>query len=172
MNGLLISILLTAIMLSGSIFSTNYFLLNMLPNIPGIVIALIALSITSFILGVIISTYASKTNCDKTDKKNAFKMGLKTILHAVIGYILVYFVSFIRNPFLEVFGDQALGYSIAQSFVIVLNTISATIINYYDSIQISCKVPQEVIDKNLKKLDKYLNKKPTKKKVEMITVKD
>ena len=86
-------------------------------------------------------------------------MGLRTTLHSIIGYMLVYFVSFIRNPFLEIFGNKELGYSIAQSFLVVLNTISATIINYYSSINISCKVPQNIIDKNLKELDKYLNKK-------------
>ena len=172
MNGLLLSIITTIIILSGSIFSTNFFLLNMLPNIPGIIISLISLSISSFLLGLIVSTYASRKNCGKTNKKNAIKMGFKTVIYSVIGYLLVYFVSFIRNPFLEILGNTALGYSIAQSFVIVLNTISATIINYYTSIKVSCKVSQEVIDKNLKKLDIYLDKKPVSKNVEMITVKD
>ena len=98
-------------------------------------------------------------------------MGLKNILYSLIGYLLVYFVSFIREPFLEIFGDKELGYSIAQSFLVVLNTISSTIINYYSSIQVSCKVPQNVINQNLKKLDTYLNNKTIKKKSKKITIK-
>ena len=159
MNDLFYSIVISNILLILTIFSNNYFLINIIKFIPSISISLISISLVSFMLGYIISINSSNKNCKRNNKIYALKMGFKTTLHSIIGYMLVYFVSFIRNPFLEIFGNKELGYSIAQSFLVVLNTISATIINYYSSINISCKVPQNIIDKNLKELDKYLNKK-------------
>ena len=82
------------------------------------------------------------------------------------------FISFVREPFLELFGEGPLGYSSAHSFLISLNTITATIINFYNTIKIACKVPQKKIEKNFKKLDKYLDKKPVKKQKMEITIKD
>ena len=172
MNGLALSLFLTTINYITAIFITNFFLLKYFPDVPGIIISVIVLIITSFILGIIISSYASKKNCDKINKTHAIKQGIKHILYAVVGYLIVYFIGFIRNPFLEIFGQEALGYSIAQSFIVVLNSYTATIINYYSSIKVSCKVSQEKIDKNLKKLDKYLDKKPVKKKKELIEIRD
>lgn len=170
MNGLFLSISLTIILLTSTIFSTNYFLINIF-NIPSILTSILFISIISFILGYVVSIYSSNKNCNRNNKLYAIKMGLKNILYSLIGYLLVYFVSFIREPFLEIFGDKELGYSIAQSFLVVLNTISSTIINYYSSIQVSCKVPQNVINQNLKKLDTYLNNKTIKKKSKKITIK-
>ena len=80
--------------------------------------------------------------------------------------------AFVREPFLELFGEGPLGYSSAHSFLISLNTITATIINFYNTIKIACKVPQKKIEKNFKKLDKYLDKKPVKKQKMEITIKD
>ena len=50
--------------------------------------------------------------------------------------------------------------------------VKSTIINYYTSIEKSCKVPQKTIEQKLKKLDKYLNKKPSKKEKIKIPIKD
>ena len=111
-------------------------------------------------------------NCNRVNKKNAFKQGFRHIIYFIVAYLIVFYVSIIRDPFLELFGTGFIGYSIAQSFIVTLNTITATIINYYTSIKVSCKVPQEKIEKELKKLDKFLNKKPTKRKNPKITIKD
>ena len=73
---------------------------------------------------------------------------------------------------LQIFGKGPLGFSIAQSFIISLNIIMVTIINYFNSIKSACKVPQKDIEKNLKKLDRYLKKKPKKKKKRLITIRN
>ena len=130
------------------------------------------ISIFSFVTGVLISLYSSNRNCKKTNKTKAVKEGIRHIVYAVIGYMIVYFVAFIREPFLEIFGKTPLGYSMAHSFMISLNTITATIINYYGTIKVSCQVDQEKVEKNLRKLDKYLDKKPVKKKAIKIAIKD
>tara|TARA_B100001094_G_C18163586_1_gene790724 strand:+ start:1710 stop:2228 length:519 start_codon:yes stop_codon:yes gene_type:complete len=162
MNGIFLSILLTIIVLISNIFFNNYFLIKYIKNVSGLWISIISLSIISFLLGVIISIYASKKNCRKTNKINAIRMGIKTSIYCIVGYFLVYFVSFIREPFLSIIGNNELGYSVAQSFIIILNSITATIINYYTSIKMSCNVSNKKIEVNLKKLDKYLDEKPKK----------
>ena len=162
-------------MLISTIFTTNYIILRNLPTsikIPDIFIYIIILSFISFIIGFTISVYSSKKNCDKMSYLIAIKNAFKHVFYSIFAYFIIYFVSFVRNPFLELFGKNALGYSIAQSFIIILNTTISVIINYYDSMKQSCKVPQSVIDKNLKKLDKYLNKKPNKKQIKTIEIKD
>ena len=162
MNGLILSIISTVLILTGSIFTMNYYLIDLLSVI----------SIISFLLGLVVSLYSSHINCKKVSKKVAFKMAFKNVLYSLIGFFIVYFVSFIRDPFLEIFGNGKLGFSCGQSFLVSLNTITSTIINYYSSIKTSCKVPQTEIDNNLKSLDKYLNKKPKKKKKTKIEIRD
>tara|TARA_B110001450_G_C17586213_1_gene467038 strand:- start:567 stop:1088 length:522 start_codon:yes stop_codon:yes gene_type:complete len=161
MNGIILSILLTIIVLIGNIFFNNYFLIKYIKNVSGLLLSISSILITSFLLGVIISIYASKKNCKKTNKMNAIRMGIKSCIYSIIGYFLVYFVSFIREPFLSIIGNNELGYSVAQSFIIVLNSITATIINYYTSIKMSCNVTNsKKVEENLRKLDKYLDEKP------------
>ena len=97
---------------------------------------------------------------------------IRHLWYTIIGYLVVYFVSFIRNPFLQIFGNGPLGFSVAQAFIISLNITMATIINYFNSIKTACKVPQKDIEKGLKKLDRYLKKKPKKRKKRLITIRD
>lgn len=158
MNGVIVSILLTIIILTGNIFFTNYFLIDKFNNIPQTIISLVSLSIISFLLGIGISVYSSSKKCKKINKTLSIKMGLKSVIYTIIGYLIVYFVPFVSEPFLSLLGETKLGYSIAQSFIIVLNTITCTIINYFQTQKMSCKIPIEKIEKNLKKLDRYLNK--------------
>jgi hypothetical protein len=173
--GLFKNILLSTSISILSIFFTNFIIVNNLPitfPIPNIFILLIVISLSSFFTGFYISKSTQYNHCGKKDNKYAIKQGIKHIIYSVIGYLVVYFVSVIRNPFLEIFGKGPLGFSIAQSFIISLNLIMATIINYFNSIKTACKVPQKDIEKNLKKLDKYLKKKTRKKKKRLITVRD
>jgi len=175
MNGLLLSILLNTFISIGSIFLLNYLLLNKIissSNLPDYILAILILSVVHFLVGITISIFSSMKNCNRVNKKNAFKQGFRHIIYFIVAYLIVFYVSIIRDPFLELFGTGFIGYSIAQSFIVTLNTITATIINYYTSIKVSCKVPQEKIEKELKKLDKFLNKKPTKRKNPKITIKD
>lgn len=173
--GLPKNIIISTSTLIFSIFFTNYIVVNNLPlsfPIPNIFIMMIVLSLNTFFTGFYISKNTQETHCGKSSKAYAIKQGLKHLMYGLIGYLIVYFVSFVRNPFLEIFGQGPLGFSIAQSFIISLNIVMVTIINYFNSIKTACKVPQKHIEKNLKKLDKYLNKKPKKKKKRMITIRD
>ena len=171
MNGLVISILLTIIILTSNIFFTNYILLDKF-NTSQTLVSIVSISIISFILGIIISVYSSLKKCKKTDKSLSIKMGFKSMIYSIVGYLIVYFVPFVSDPFLSLLGETKIGYSIAQSFVIVLNTITCTIFNYFQSQKISCKISIEKIEKNLKKLDKYLNKKSYKNVSHKIKIKD
>lgn len=173
--GLFNNVLLSTLIAIFSIFITNFVIINNLPvsfPIPNIFILLIILSLQSFIMGYHISYNTQYKHCGNQSKKYAIKQGLRHLLYTVIGYLVVYFVSFIRNPFLQIFGNGPLGFSLAQSFIISLNIIMATIINYFNSIKTACKVPQKDIEKGLKKLDRYLKKKPKKKKKRLITIRD
>ena len=175
MNGLLVSVIINISVMIAGVFSTNFLILKNVSKdfiLPPFVIMILVLSIFSFISGILVSFYSSKTNCKTTNKTKAFKEGGRHIIYALIAYLIVYFVSFIREPFLEILGKGPLGYSCAQAFMISLNTTTATIINYYGTIKASCKVPQEKIEHNLRKLDKYLDKKPVKKEKLEITIKD
>jgi hypothetical protein len=173
--GLTNKILLSTIFSIFSIFFTNFVIINNLPitfPIPNIFILMIVLSIQSFFIGYYISYNTQYEHCGNQSKKFAMKQGLKHLMYSIIGYLVVYFVSFVRDPFLQIFGKGPLGFSIAQSFIISLNIIMVTIINYFNSIKSACKVPQKDIEKNLKKLDRYLKKKPKKKKKRLITIRN
>lgn len=171
MRGLLVSIMLCIFLFTVFIFTVNYFIISKLKKNEVLIFCLL-LSLVSFIFGILIAIYSSKKNCERIDKWNLIRQGLRHIIYSLIGYFLVFYVSIIREPFLNIFGNNTLGYSIAQSFMIVMNSITATIINYYTTIEISCKISQENIDKNLKKLDKFLDTKPKKEKIKEIEIRD
>ena len=161
---LLIWILTTIFVLTGTLFFINYVLIKKYPGYSGVLIAISCLSLSSFLLGNIISLSASMASCGRANKRHALKMGLKTLVYAIIGYILVYYIAFLREPFMSLIPNQQLAYTIGQSFIVTLNTITATIINFYSSVKISCRKTAFEIEKNLRPLDKYLNKKPRPKK--------
>jgi len=171
MKGLLVAIVLCIIIYSLFIFSINYLVISNIEK-NNILIFTLLLSSISFLFGVIIAIYSSNKNCKRVDKWNLIRQGFRHVFYSLIGYLIVYYIRIIREPFLDIFGDKTLGYSIAQSFIIIMNSITATIINYYQSIEASCKIPQENIDKNLKKLDKYLNEKPKKMQEKKIIIRD
>lgn len=171
MNGLVISIILCIIFHTTFIFSINYLLISNIKK-NNILIFMLSLSLVSFLFGICVSVYSSNKNCKRVNKWNLLKQGIRHIMYSLLAYFIVFYINIIREPFLDIFGDKTLGYSIAQSFIIVMNSITATIINYYQSIEASCKVSQEQIDKNLKKLDKYLDEKPEKKITKKIQIRD
>ena len=170
-NAIIFNIIL---MLSGSIVTLLY-LSSILINkcfIPEVLSIIISLSIFSYISGFIISIYASNTNCKKINKIKAILEGFRNSIYAIIGVLLVYYLKIVREPFLELFSNKLYGKIFAYCFIIILNTTISVIINYYTSIDKSCKIPQKDIEKKLKKLDKYLNKRPSKKTKIMIPIKD
>ena len=173
MNTLVLCIIIVILLYIPAIFITNYFILDLFPStISPILVYCSLLSIFTFIIGSGISIYSSKKNCDRVNALNVIKEGLRHVVYFLIAYALIYYVSVIREPFFTIFGSGKLGYSVVQSFVIVLNSITATIINYFTSIEKSCKLSQPEIDKNLNKLDKYLDTKPVKKNVKKIEIRD
>ena len=174
MNELFICILLIILLYPSIIFTTNYFILDYFKKngYNTILVFIIILSIFSFISGFLISLYASLKNCEKVNKTNLFLEGIRHIIYFLIAYFMIYYMSIVRQPFLDIFGNGKLGYSMGQSFIVVLNLITATIINYFKSIEKSCAPTEDQIDINLKKLDKFFNKKETKKIEKKIEIKD
>ena len=171
MKGLLISIVSCIIIFISFIFSTNYFIISKIKK-NEILIFCSLLSLVSFLYGIVIANYSSNKNCERVDKWNLIKQGFRHVIYSLAAYFIVYYVKIIRDPFLSIFGDNTLGYSMCQSFIIVMNSITATIINYYQSIEASCKVSQDKIDNNLKKLNKYLDEKPVTKEIKKIQIRD
>lgn len=142
-----------------NIFFTNYLLLEIFKNYSTTLIALISLFIVSFTIGIIVSIYSSHKNCKRIPRLNTLFMGIQTALYSIFGWLLIYFFTFIKEPFIYLLGETKLGYSVAQSFMVVLNLITAIIINYYSSIKVACKIPVHEIEKNVEILKKKLNKK-------------
>jgi len=173
MSELLLTILSNSVNVTGLIFLMNYTILPKIKvGLPDIIIVTIALTLVSILSGFLSNMIIAKRNCNNYNPRNAIKQGFIQALYALIGYYMVYFIGFVREPFLTIFGNGKLGYSIGQSFIIVLNIIIAVIISYFSTIKASCQISNEVLEKKLKKLDKYLDEKPVEKKKSYIEVKD
>ena len=77
-----------------------------------------------------------------------------------------------RSPFNELFGDNRLGNSVAEIVLISLNLTISTIINYFDSVKEGCQLSHKELEIKMRKLDKYLDKKPKKKTKKVIEIRD
>ena len=151
----------------------NFLLLEYIPSpIPNLFMFIIYSSIFFIFYGYITSYLSSKNKCNKTNKKRSFADGIKSWILVTITYILIYFFSFLREPFNEIIGKGDFSNYIAEVFYISLNLILMTITNSYNSAKITCEMKPDEIKKNLKKLDVYLNKKFKKKRQKRIIVKD
>ena len=91
---------------------------------------------------------------------------------SICNQILIYLFLPIRQPFIELLGDNILSSAVTETFFISLNLVISVVNNYFDAAKNICRVTPEQLEKNLKKLDKYLNKKETKVRGRRIVVKD
>ena len=152
---------------------TNYILLpNLSFGLPNLFMYMIYGLFVFIPYGYYISTEASNSKCNKVNRNMGVLDGIKAYMYAIGSYLLVYFVSFLKSPFSEIFGNNVKADSIAEIFYISLNLIICVIMLYFRSAEKNCNVDVETIEKNVKKLDIFLDKKPVKKKVPMIQVKD
>jgi len=152
---------------------TNYILLpNLSFGLPNLFMYMIYGLFVFIPYGYYISTEASNSKCNKVNRNMGVLDGIKAYMYAIGSYLLVYFVSFLKSPFSEIFGNNVKGDSIAEIFYISLNLIICVIMLYFRSAEKNCNVDVETIEKNVKKLDIFLDKKPVKKKGPMIQVKD
>ena len=78
----------------------------------------------------------------------------------------------IRQPFIELLGDNLRTSSIIEIFYISLNLCISVIVNHFDSAKNICRVTPKELEKNLKKLDKYLSKKQQPGSSQKIVVRD
>ncbi len=153
----------------------NYILLEqikVLPNIPDYFKYVIYSFVFYFLYGYLVSYYASKKKCDQTNKTRAIYHGLKSFIYVFVTYTAIYMFLPLRNPFVQLFGENRMGTSITEIFYISLNLLISIITNYFDSVKYNCKVTPDKLKDNLKKLDKYLAKKPVKRRQRNIIVKD
>ena len=172
-NSLVKYIPLTMFYCSIVIAIINFLLLEYIPSpIPNLFMFIIYSSIFFVFYGYITSYLSSKNKCNKINKKRSFADGIKSWILVTITYILIYFFSFLREPFNEIIGKGDFSNYIAEVFYISLNLILMTITNSYNSAKITCEMKPDEIKKNLKKLDVYLNKKFKKKRQKRIIVKD
>jgi len=153
----------------------NYILLEkikILPHVPDFFKYIIYSTIFYFIYGYSVSYSASKDKCGQTNKLRSSYHGLKSVIYVIVTYTALYAFLFLRNPFIQLFGENKRGSSIAEIFYISLNLIISIVTNYFGSIKETCKVTPDKLKDNLKKLDRYLDKKPKKKRQNNIIVKD
>lgn len=122
--------------------------------------------------GYLIAIYASKKQCDKINHLSSFVYGNKAYIYVAITFIVISYFSTFTNPFVELFGNDIKGISIAQIYFLSLSLIISSIITYYDSSKENCRVSMDQIEQNLTKLDKYLNEPYPEDKTPNITVKD
>ena len=173
MSELFLTIFSNSANVTGLIFLMNYTILPKIKvGLPDVIIVTIALTLVSILSGFLTNMIIAKRNCDNYNPRNAIKQGFIQAIYALIGYYMVYFISFVREPFLTIFGNGKLGYSIGQSFMIILNITIAVIIGYFSTIKTSCQISNEVLEKKLRKLDKFLDEKPVQKKKTYIEIKD
>lgn len=164
---------ITIIVVSIITLLINYILITKLKmKIPILYQYILFSSVLYFIYGYIISIIASKKKCNKINHKISIIHGIKAAVYSILTYILIYFINPFRQPFIELFGDGVKGNSIAEIFYISLNLIISIITNYFESANKSCKMNMDELNTNMQKLDKYLSKKPRKKRVRNIIVKD
>lgn len=166
---------ITIVYTAAVIFFINYVLLKnfkIFPNVPDFFMHIIFSSIFFFCYGYYISYSASVDKCDKVDKKQSSIHAFKSVIYVVLTYILIYLFLPIRQPFIELLGDNILSSTVTETFFISLNLIISVINNYFDAAKNICRVTPKQLEKNLRKLDKYLNKKDTKVRGRRIIVKD
>jgi hypothetical protein len=164
---------LTIIIVVVFVLLSNYVLLpNLSFGLPNLFMYMIYGLLVFIPYGYYISTQASSNKCNKTNKSGAIVDGFKAYFYAIGSYLLVYFLTFLKSPFSEIFGNNIKADCIAEIFYISLNLIICVIMISFNSAEKNCKVNIEIIEKNVKKLDVYLNKREKKKKVPTILVKD
>ena len=172
-NSLLKFIPLTSLYTSIVIAIINFILLEYLPSpLPGLFMFIIYSFVFFTFYGYITSYYASYSKCERTNKTRSFGHGITSWLVVSVTYVLIYFVKFLREPFNEIIGQGNLSNYISETFYISLNLILLTLSNTFQSSKLTCKLKPHEIKENLKKLDKYLNKRFKKKRRTNITVKD
>lgn len=153
----------------------NYVLLEqvkILPNIPDFFKYIVYSTLFYFIYGYSVSHTASVDKCNQRNKLRSSLHGLKSVLYVIVTYTVLYLFLPLRKPFIQLFGENKKGASIAEIFFISLNLIISIVTNYFDSIKETCKVTPDKLETNLKNLDKYLQQKPKRKRTRNIIVKD
>ena len=171
-NLIVISTIMTIFLIP---FSNNFFILPNLPKSLPIPNILIFCAITLFIvipIAILNSIYASKIKCNKYRFKISFWEAIKVYFWTILGYIGLYFLPFIKNPFLELFGKNALVHSSVEGLFMSLNGFAALIVCFFNSQKKGCELSEQEINKALKKIDKHLNSRGKKTKTRKIKIKN
>lgn len=166
---------LTMLYSTSVVFFTNYVLLKyitVLPDVPDFFKYLFYATFFYFIYAFYISYSSSNEKCGKFDKKQSSIHALKSVIYVTVTYVIIYMFMPIRQPFIELLGDNIMTSSIIESFYISLNLIISTIINHFDASKYICRVTPDQLEGNLKKLDRYLDRKEHRRRKRNILVKD
>ena len=156
-------------------FFTNYVLLRyitILPNVPDFFKYMAYSVFFYFMYAFYISYSSSNDKCGKFDKKQSSIHAMKSVIYVLVTYIAIYAIMQLRQPFVELMGDNIKTSSVIESFYISLNLVISILINHFDAAKYICRVTPDQLENNLKKLDKYLSKKDRKTSQKRIVVKD
>lgn len=156
-------------------FANNFFIFQNIPQslpIPNIIIYCAVTLFTLIPVGILNSIYASKIKCNKYRFKIALWEAIKFYFWTIIAYIGLYFFPFIKNPFLELFGKNAIVHSSVEGLFMTLNGFAALIVCFFNSQKKGCELTEKEVNKALRKIDKHLNSRKKKERTKKIKIKN
>ena len=124
---------------------------------PFVIIAFIYFFVFLF-MSMYTSSKAISNSCGKkAPKGKLIASGAKVGIYAVIMYLLLFYVDYIKSPFTDIGGNNLIFNSIAEGYYITLLTLVFTISNYFEIPEAVCVLTQEEKDTNWNNIVNELN---------------
>lgn len=137
--------------------------------VPVFAISGVVIFLVYFIYAILLSINTSQNKCGKSYKPVYIYEGVKTGLTMSLSYILLIFIPYFKQPFIDIGGDTENISLISEIFYMNFINIIMSIENYYNSQFEGCKLSDNDMMSEIKKIEKKLNKNKYKriKKVEI-----
>jgi hypothetical protein len=171
-NKLTFLLLSSTLMNSGIQFFINKIFINFLfgkTRIPIFVVCALILFIIYFLYALLLSVNTSSNKCGKSYRRVYLMEGLKTGLTMSLSYVLLIFVPFLKQPFIDIGGDNETVSIISEIFYMNFINIIMSIENYYNSQFEGCKLSDTDMINEIKKIEKSLNR-PKQRRKRQVTV--
>lgn len=124
---------------------------------PFVIIAIIYFIVFLF-MSMYTTSKAVQTTCNKkTPKKTLMATGTKVGIYAVLMYLLLFYVDYIKTPFTDIGGNNLIFNSIAEGYYITLLTLVFTISNYFEVPSAVCTLSAEEKKQNWNNIVNDLN---------------
>jgi hypothetical protein len=124
---------------------------------PFVIIAIIYFIVFLFMSMYTTSKAVQNTCTKKTPKTKLMAVGTKVGMYAVLMYLLLFYVDYIKTPFTDIGGNNLVFNSIAEGYYITLLTLVFTISNYFEVPKLVCKLSAEEKTTNWNKIVAQLN---------------